>query len=272
MEVNISGRSKVGVFDSGVGGLSVWRELIKELPFNDFVYLSDSAYCPYGPRTQEEITGRVCKAVDFLISQSVSIIVVACNTATAAAIETLRDRYDLPFVGMEPAVKPAAIHSRTGVIGVLATKATLNGKLYNNTLESYASGTKVVEKVGDGLVEAVERGETDSGKTENLLRKYIQPMLDAGADHIVLGCTHYPFLVKLIEKIAGNDVTVVDPAPSVARHTYNIMVEKGLVEKGENIALGETFFYSTGEMKDFKRIVRSINRNIKENTFKRIII
>ncbi|MDD4639501.1 MAG: glutamate racemase, partial [Bacteroidales bacterium] len=165
MKEKKSERSVIGIFDSGVGGLSVWRELFKELPFSDFIYLSDNAFCPYGSRKQQEIVDRVIKAVDFLIKKDVSVIVIACNTATAAAIETLRKNYTIPFIGMEPAVKPAAIHSATGVIGVLATQATFKGKLYNNTLEHFASDVKVIQQAGAGLVEAVQHDLTDSPQT-----------------------------------------------------------------------------------------------------------
>jgi len=272
MEDIHSERSKVGVFDSGVGGLSVWRELLKELPNCNYEYLSDNAYCPYGPREQGEIVERVYKAVDFLITKGVSIIVIACNTATASAIDVLRKNYKIPFIGMEPAVKPAAIHSKTGVIGVLATKATLQGRLYNNTLENYASDTLVLEKVGAGLVEAVESDRTDSPQTRELLRSYIEPMLDAGADHIVLGCTHYPFLTEEIRKITGDKVTIIDPAPAVAKHTFLVMLERGLM--ADTISTGDSFtnFYSTGETKTLKKLARSIIPDVKESAFNRILI
>lgn len=267
-----SERSKLGVFDSGVGGLSVWRELLKELPYSDFIYFSDNAFCPYGSRTQDEITRRVSKAVDFLLKKDVSIIVIACNTATAAAIETLRKNYRIPFIGMEPAVKPAAIHSVSGVIGVLATQATLKGKLYNNTLEHFASDVKVIQKVGAGLVEAVEHDQTDSPHTLELLKTYIMPMVEAGADHIVLGCTHYPFLAEQIRVLTGGTVAIVDPAPAVARHTRNIMTERGLLHDQIFNTEGKTLFFSTGETAILQKIAESIKPGIKPEDFKRVTI
>ena len=262
----------IGIFDSGVGGLSVWRELIKILPNNDFIYFSDSAYCPYGPRPQEEIIERASKITEFLISQCVDIIVVACNTATAAAIESLRERYSLSFVGMEPAVKPAALHSKTGVIGVLATKGTFNGKLYSRTLQKFASDLRVVEQVGYGLVELVEAGKTSGEETSKVLEKYILPMVAAGADHIVLGCTHYPFLKEEIQKIAGNNVIIIDPAPAVARHTYELLFERNLIGKNKSDLLHQTIFYSTGDVENLLRMARGIKQSLPDECFKEKLI
>ena len=180
----------IGVFDSGLGGLSVWNEIINILPNEQIVYFADSGYCPYGNRTREDITQRVKLITDFLISKGVSLIVVACNTVTAASIDYLRENYTIPFVGMEPAVKPAILNSKSGVVGVLATKGTLNGALYKRTLNKYKQGTIVLEQAGEGLVELVEAGETSSAKGRELLERYLLPMLEQGADHIVLGCTH----------------------------------------------------------------------------------
>lgn len=267
MEV-IKGRKPiVGIFDSGVGGLSVWRELVKILPGNSFLYLSDSAFCPYGPRPQEEVIARAKLITDFFISKGVSLIVVACNTATAAAIDSLRESYELPFIGMEPAVKPAALHSKSGVIGVLATQGTFNGKLYHKTLERFASDISVIEKAGTGLVELVEAGLINDKKTSDLLKFYIEPMIAGGADHIVLGCTHYPFLKEEIQKITGNDIIVVDPAPAVAQHTYNTMMQLGLVSREKLDPLRQTIFYSTGPDENLKRVAGSILPSIPLEQF-----
>lgn len=265
-------KSTIGIFDSGVGGLSVWKELVKILPGNNFVYLSDNAYCPYGERPQEEIIERACKITDFLISLDVKIVVVACNTATAAAIETLRNRYSMPFVGMEPAVKPAALHSRTGVIGVLATKNTFKGKLYSGTLQKFASEVKVVEQVGYGLVELVEAGKTNGVETTKLLKKYILPMITLGADHIVLGCTHYPFLKDEIQKIAGNSIVILDPAPAVARHTFDILSEMNLLASEPIDPMCQTIFFSTGPVENLEKMVKRIEKSISNEYFKRINI
>ncbi len=261
----------VGIFDSGVGGLSVWKELIKLLPAEKFLYFSDSAFCPYGPKGQEEITKRAFKITDFFLGRGVKLIVVACNTATAASIEALREKYDIPFIGMEPAVKPAALHSRSGVIGVLATQGTFRGKLYNRTLERFASDIKVIERVGEGLVEMVESGERNSSHTEKLLRRYIEPMVAEKADHIVLGCTHYPFLEDLIKKIAGPEVSIVNPAPAVALHTQHILSERGLLrdadEQTESNIVNNTIFYSSGEYSVLKGLASSILEGIPEENF-----
>ena len=168
----------IGLFDSGVGGLSVWREMVKVLPNERYLYVSDSGHCPYGPKSKEEIIARAVAITDFLISHGAEIIVVACNTATAAAIEYLRRHYSIPFVGMEPAVKPAALSTRTGVIGVLATKGTFKGELYLRTLHKFASNAKVIEQVGEGLVELVESGDINSDNARQLISRYVVPMLE----------------------------------------------------------------------------------------------
>jgi glutamate racemase len=233
----------VGFFDSGKGGLSVWREVTKLLPHENTVYYADTAFCPYGPKTQEEIIARAGYVTGFLLSKQAKLVVVACNTATAAAIEHLRHTYTLPFVGMEPAVKPAALHSKSGVVGVLATRGTFNGRLYHETQARFASHVTLIEQCGDGLVELVEAGKLEGDEVRQLLEKYIRPMLDAGADHIVLGCTHYPFLIPAIKNIAGKNVRLIDPAPAVARRVKTLLKQYNLL----NPSAGEanyTFFSS----------------------------
>lgn len=262
----------IGIFDSGVGGLSVWKELIKIVPDNPILYLSDSAYCPYGPRSQEEIIARAKAITEFLISKGVTLIVIACNTATAAAIDTLRKSYKVPFIGMEPAVKPAALHSKSGVIGVLATQGTFKGKLYHRTLEHFASDINVIEKIGTGLVELVESGETNSEKTKELLKRYIDPMIAGKADHIVLGCTHYPFLLDAIKEIAGEEVVIVDPSPAVAQHTLDILAQNGSVSDEKIDSSLQTTFYSTGSIDNLARMAKSILPSIPDDHFKQICI
>lgn len=219
----------IGIFDSGSGGLSVFREVFKLLPREKYVYFSDNAHCPYGEKSREQIIARARSITDFLINEGCSIVVVACNTATAAAISTLREEYSIPFVGMEPAVKPAALATKTGVIGVLATAGTLKASKYLDTRDRYSDGITVKEHVGSGFVELVEAGKLDGPETEATVRASVQPLLDAGADIIVLGCTHYPFLRPVIERIAGPEVTVIDPAPAAARHLLDVMQQKGLI-------------------------------------------
>ena len=233
----------IGIYDSGLGGLSVLKELVA-LPLDgDLIYFADSRHCPYGLKTHRFIRNRACAISEFLVSQGADMVVVACNTATAAAISTLRSRYQIPFVGMEPAIKPAILGTRTGVVGVLATAVTFTGELYHNTLSQYASAqgdVKVIEQVGYGLVEAVESGNIHSEDTVALLHKYIDPMLEAGADHIVLGCTHYPFLTEEIERITAGRATIVNPAPAVARQAAKVYA-------GTGQRRGKWQFFSSGE-------------------------
>ena len=231
----------IGIFDSGSGGLSVYKELLKILPTEDYYYISDAGYCPYGPKSKDLILNRAIKISEFLIERGAEIIVVACNTATAAAIEYLRQRFDIPFVGMEPAVKPAAMCSKSGVIGVLATQGTFKGELYQATSEKYArkKQVKIIEKVGDGLVELVESGRTEGPEDEALVKKYIEPMLEAGADCVVLGCTHYPFLENVIRKVSSDRLYVINPAPAVAKRVANLLqtVRKTGIKKVSEISL-----------------------------------
>ncbi len=225
----------IGIFDSGIGGLSVFREIRKVLPEEEYIYYSDNAHCPYGDKSREYIIGRAREITDCLISRGADIIVVACNTATAAAISHLRKEYPHKFIGMEPAIKPAALSTKTGVIGVLATAGTLKADKYLNTKDKYAEGIKIVEHIGQGFVELVESGKTAGKEAENIVRSSLKPLLDAGADRIVLGCTHYPFLMETIKKVSEElyperDVQIIDPAPAVARHLLEVMQEDGLIK------------------------------------------
>lgn len=256
----------IGVFDSGVGGVSVLKELIKKMPHENYIYVADSAYCPYGPKTPQEIIQRSESITEFLISRECKIIVVACNTATAAAIDSLREKYHtIDFVGMEPAVKPAAINSKSGIIGILATAGTFKGKLYNNTLNKYASNIEVIEKVGEGLVEIVENGKIEEESSKELLKTYIEPMIEKGVDHIVLGCTHYPFLREKIAHITGTDVVIVDPSPAVANRVYELLFKKGYL-KTNSTSMGLIDFYSTGNYEVLKQISTNIfNSNQLKN-------
>ena len=219
----------LGIFDSGSGGLSVYRELVKVLPRERFIYYSDNAHCPYGEKTALYIQERARFITDFLLGKGADIIVVACNTATAAAISMLREEYpSVPFVGMEPAVKPAALGTRTGVIGVLATAGTLKGSKYLHTRGRFEDNVRIAEHVGQGFVELVEAGILDGPEAEATVRASLQPLLDEGADVVVLGCTHYPFLRPVIERIAGPGVQVIDPAPAVARQAQRLLEERGV--------------------------------------------
>ena len=234
----------VGIFDSGSGGLSVFRELRKLLPEESFVYYSDNAHCPYGEKGRDYIISRARWITDFLLDKGADIIVVACNMATAAAISSLRNEYpDIPFIGMEPAIKPAVKRTSTGVVGVLATAGTLKADKYLNTREKWAENVKIAEHIGQGFVELVENGNTSGPEAEAIVKDSLQPILDEGADVIVLGCTHYPFLTGTISKVAAElypdrELKIIDPAPAVARHALKVMEEKGLVSaKGFSMEL-----------------------------------
>ena len=229
----------IGIFDSGIGGLSVFREIRKVLPEQSYVYYSDNAHCPYGEKTREYIIDRARAITRFLLEKGCEIIVVACNTATAAAITTLRDEFPVKFIGMEPAIKPAAQATKTGVVGVLATAGTLKATKYIDTRARWAQNVSIVEHIGQGFVELVEKGITTGPEAESTVRNSLMPLLDAGADMIVLGCTHYPFLSETISKVAAEayperEIKIIDPAPAVARHLIEVMTEEGISEKAPN--------------------------------------
>lgn len=202
-----------------MGGLSVWQALRRELPHESLIYLADGKNCPYGDKPATEVAEHVSHAIEELVRRNAKLIVVACNTATAVAIEDMRRRYpSIPFVGMEPAVKPAALTTKTGTIGILATRAALAGDLFRHTCERYSEGVQIISSVGEGFVEAVEEGRESDADTLMRIRRAVGPMLDAGADKIVLGCTHYPFLAQQISEVIGErDVELINPAPAVAR-------------------------------------------------------
>lgn len=246
----------IGIFDSGTGGLSVFKEIRKLLPEERYIYFSDNAHCPYGEKSREYIIERSREITRFLLDKGCDIIVVACNTATAAAIAVLREEFPVRFIGMEPAVKPAVKSTRTGVVGVLATTGTLKADKYLNTREKFSEGVKITEHVGQGFVELVEKGCLTGREAEDVVRASLKPLLDEGADRIVLGCTHYPFLWETIAKIASElyperEIEIIDPAPAVARHLLETMKTEGLIRKdgfsiilhssGDDRILNETF-------------------------------
>lgn len=250
----------IGIFDSGIGGLSVFREIRKILPDESYIYYSDNAHCPYGEKSIDYIIGRSRDITEFLLEKGADIIVVACNTATAAAIATLRQEYPhVPFIGMEPAIKPAVRKTRTGTVGVLATAGTLKADKYLNTREKWAENVKIVEHVGQGFVELVEKGKLEGLETEATVRASIRPLLDEGSDVIVLGCTHYPFLSGVITKVAtglypDREICIIDPAPAVARHLAEVMTEKGMLSNnGFSISL-----YSSGDDTSLKNIYNTL--------------
>lgn len=254
----------VGVFDSGVGGITVLKELVKLLPNYSFIYFADTKNCPYGPKGKDEIIRLSTIITNFLVSRGCCAIVVACNTATAAAIDYLRDNFSVPFVGMEPAVKPAALATKTNSIGVLATEGTFKGRLYQETTSKYASDINVVYKVGEGLVELVEQGKSSSNDLRVLLEKYITPMLTENIDHLVLGCTHYPFFTDTLKQILPKHVTIVNPAPAVAKQASRVINE--LEESEKSYYTNENpfvHFYSSDDITVLKKLVGEIEKSEK---------
>ncbi len=242
----------IGMFDSGVGGLSVLRAVRSELPNQPVYYLGDQVHVPYGPRSLEEVRGFSEEITRFLISLGAELIVVACNTASAAALHWLRERFaGVPFVGMEPAVKPAAEQTHTGKVGVLATPATFQGALYASVVERFASGVQIYQDTCPGLVQEIEAGNLEGAETRRILETALRPMLAAGIDTIVLGCTHYPFVIPLIESIAGPAVRVIDPAPAVARQVSRVLRQQDNFRPGN--APGPLRAFTSGAVEDFSR-------------------
>jgi glutamate racemase len=247
----------VGVFDSGVGGLSVWREVVRQLPHEDVLYLADQAHVPYGFRSLQEVRGFSEGVTRFLLERGAKIVVVACNTASAAALRHLREIFpDIPIVGMELALKPAVERTKTGVVGVLATQAAFQGELFTSLMDRYAHDVRVVTQVGVGLVEAVEAGAWDLRETELLLLDCLEPLVAAGADQLVLGCTHYPFLRPAIERIVGGRMAVIDPAPAVARQTARVLAGLGL--GADQHRAGEHTFCTSGDVVHFAAMLEQM--------------
>jgi glutamate racemase len=229
--VNIKHLRPIGIFDSGIGGLTVLRAIHQLMPDEPLLYLADQAHVPYGPRRLEEVRHFSEVITRYLLDQGARLIVVACNTASAAALKYLRSIFpDVPFVGMEPAVKPAAEHTRSGLVGVLATPATFQGELYASVVERFGQGVKLFQHTCPGLVAQIESGALESSETRRILEEALRPMLEQGIDTVVLGCTHYPFVIPLIQQIAGQGVRVIDPAPAVARQVQRLLVASNLLE------------------------------------------
>ena len=225
--------SAVGFFDSGLGGLCILEAFKKECPSESTVYIADSANCPYGNRSGEEIITLSDANVQKLLDAGCKMIVVACNTASASALEFLRSKYpDIPFVGIEPAIKPAAMESKSGVVGVLATAGTFSGRLYNETKAKFAKNVTVIATVADEFVDLVEKGMTSGEEAEEIVRRKIEPLIAAGCDKIVLGCTHFPHLRHLIEKVAADRAEIVEPSRAVALRAKSVLEARGLTAVG----------------------------------------
>lgn len=224
--------SPIGIFDSGVGGISVLRAIRELMPEESIVYFGDQEHVPYGSRSMEQIQSFSEAITWFLLEQGAKIIVVACNTASAAALKYLRGKFPaVQFVGMEPAIKPAAEHTKTGKVGVLATPATFQGALYASVVERFANGVELFQDTCPGLVQQIERGNLAGEETKRILENALQPMLQQSIDTVVLGCTHYPFVIPLIQQIVGEDARVIDPAPAVARQTARLLEAEGMRSK-----------------------------------------
>jgi glutamate racemase len=241
----------IGVFDSGVGGLSVLAEIRRELPLADLLYLADQDRAPYGVRTLDEVAWMTEQATRWLLDRGATTITIACNTASAAALHPLRaSRPDIPIVGMEPAVKPAAVSTATGVIGVVATAATFQSELFASVMERHAAGARVLTRACPRWVELVERAEIDGPEAAREVKSCLAPILDGGADTLVLGCTHFPFLIPLIERAAGPEMTIVDPAPAVARQVRRVAP----VTEGS----GRLTLATSGDPERFRRVAHAL--------------
>lgn len=243
----------IGLFDSGIGGTSIWKEIHTLLPNENTIYLADSKNAPYGQKSKEEIIALSKKNTEFLLNQNAKVIVVACNTATTNAIDELRASYDVPFIGIEPAIKPAAKSSETHTIGILATKGTLSSELFSKSVLNYPT-TKIVEQVGFGLVQLIEEGKMNSKEMTLLLKSYLEPMVKANIDYLVLGCSHYPYLIPQIKKIIPKHIKIIDSGEAVARQTKNILLEMDLLNEQKK---SSQIFYTNYNPMVLKSILKS---------------
>ena len=257
----IGNDAPIGIFDSGLGGLSIWKEIHELLPNESTVYLADSANAPYGEKTKGEIIELSIKNTELLIARGCKLIVVACNTATTNAIKTLRANYPIPFIGIEPAIKPAALQSKTHKIGVLATKGTLTSELFSATSNQFKPGKDFIEVEGKGLVRLIEEGKIND--TKDLLIKYLTPMIEQGVDNIVLGCSHYPFLIPIIQEIIPKGIHIIDSGRAVALQTKNILTQKNKLSQLSN---PDVKFYTNndvGVLNDFLLMIGVKNPKVK---------
>ncbi len=245
----------IGVFDSGIGGLSVLKEIRRQLPSEDVIYVADQGHVPYGPRAVEEIRQFVAGITQFFLERNVKVIVIACNTASAASLRYVRDLFPaIPFVGMEPAVKPAAENTRRGAIGVIATQVTSQGELFASVVDRYASGVEVVTQVCPDFVTLVEAGELDSERVHRTAETYLGPLQEAEVDQLVLACTHFSFLIPVLQEVMGSQVEIVDPGPAVARQTGRIIGELRNLSDHR----GEASYFTTGDRGHFLLLARRL--------------
>lgn len=246
----------LGVFDSGVGGLSILKEIGRLLPAEDALYYSDNAYCPYGIKPRVDVMRRVFDVADTLVEMGTKLLVVACNTASIVALDALRQRYSLPIVGIEPGVKPATSATRNGRIGVLATSVSLSGDRFAHLVERFASGFEVFTQPAPGLVELVEAGKIEGPEVEGLLHCYLDPLIMRGIDTVVLGCTHYPFLKPAIAKLLGAEVVIIDTGEAVARQTARIIEEHSLWTSDS--AAGRYRFMTSGHVDSVQPVIQRL--------------
>lgn len=264
--MNKTSKNPIGIFDSGIGGTSIWKEIITLLPNEDTVYLSDSKNAPYGQKSTEKIIDLCIKNTEFLLEQNCKMIVVACNTATTNAIKFLRDTYKVPFIGIEPAIKPASLKTQTNTIGILATKGTLNSALFEKTSSLIDAKINIIEQVGEGLVDLIESGNIDSNEMDILLNKYLQPMLTNNVDCLVLGCTHYPYLIDKIKEITKNNITIIDSGEAVSRQVKAVL-QKLAIQNTKTLE-GKHSFYSNKNKEVLSQILSPIkNCTITEKDF-----
>ncbi len=248
----------IGFFDSGIGGTSIWREVQQLLPNENTIYLADSKNAPYGQKPKEEIIEFSIKNTEFLLNQNAKIVVVACNTATTNAIKILREKYDIPFIGIEPAIKPASLITKTKKIGILATKGTLNSTLFESTSGKIDPDITIIEKIGEGLVNLIEDGKIDSKEMNQLLRQYLHPMIQENIDALVLGCTHYPYLIPQIKDITGNTIKIIDSGLAVAKQTKNIL-EKSHLLQSKIVKQTSHYFYSNNNATVLRNLLKLEN-------------
>jgi len=249
-------RGPVGVFDSGVGGLSVLLEIRRALPHEDLLYAADSGYAPYGEKSPEFIEQRALAIVEFLVQQGAKTVVVACNTATGIAVDALRARWSMPIVAIEPAIKPAVATTKSGVVGVLATSQTIASARFSRLVETFAVGVEILPQSCPGLVERIEEGDLSGPAARSLVEKYVRPLLERGADTLVLGCTHYPFVASAIEDVAGSGVVIINPAAAVARELRRRLERERLMTASTDP--GATRFWTTGQPEQLQGIMRRL--------------
>ena len=254
-------KQPIGIFDSGVGGLSIWKEITSLLPYEDTIYLADSAHAPYGKKSAEEIV-RLCKKnTEILLEKGCKLVVVACNTATTNAIDILRKSYPIAFIGIEPAIKPASLQTKTNTIGVLATKGTLHSNLFAKTSSLHNKDIQIIEQDGEGLVPLIEKGDIQSDAMRELLEKYLKPMLEKNVDCLVLGCSHYPFLIPQIEKITKGNIQIIDSGKAVAKQTNAILTKQEILNI-DRTSSSKHHIYTNASQETVLYFTKDTNRNI----------